>query len=538
MSAIVISNGVIRLDAWSDPVEALVVDGGVVTYAGTLDGANSSVGRATRRVDLGGATVVPGLVESHVHLVFAGLTDSWTDCRSPLNNSVSDLQAALRKDLNDVADGRWLRGWGYDDTLLAEGRHPTRDDLDAVSTDVPIVMSHISGHFAVANSKALEIAYIHDDSPDPDEGRYVHDSDGRLTGLMWEMGAVHKVLGAVPGVTDQEVRDAATRSLQLAASRGMTAVHDLGIGTAAGALELDAWQRLAENRSIPIRVAGYLRSDLLGTRLHDDPLFFKRPEDGNFRLAGAKFWSDGSIQGLSGALKFPYSCTDSDCGELLFSPEDLYQQLADVDAAGGQCAVHANGDLAISTVAQAYAAIHQKTGRSDARHRVEHLQMASKEDIDSLVSSRSVASIFANHVYYWGDRHRDRFLGADRAARIDPTRDAESAGLHFGMHSDCPITPMDILATFRTAVTRQTSSGSVLGKDQRIGRRAALHALTADSAYLVRDEGRRGTLVPGMDADLTVLDADVVGLPIDATQKARAVATMVAGEFVVDTVGF
>lgn len=538
MSAIVISNGIIRTDAWSDPVEALVVDGGVVTYAGSLDGAHSSAGRSARHVDLDGATVVPGLVESHVHLVFAGLTDSWTDCRSPLNTSIGDLQAALRSDLKDLTNGRWLRGWGYDDTLLAESRHPTRDDLDAVSADVPIVMSHISGHFAVANSKALEIAQIHDDSPDPAEGRYVHDRDGRLTGLMWEMGAVHKVLGAIPGVTDQEVRDAATRSLKLAASRGMTAVHDLGIGTAAGELELDAWHRLAADGSIPIRVAGYLRSDFLGTRPQDDPLLFKRPEDGNFRLAGAKFWSDGSIQGLSGALKQPYSCTDSDCGELLFSPEDLHRQLAAVDAVGGQCAVHANGDLAISTVAGAYAAIHEKTGRSDPRHRVEHLQMASTDDIASLVNSGSVASIFANHVYYWGDRHRDRFIGADRAARIDPTGDAESAGLHFGMHSDCPITPMDVLATFRTSITRQTSGGSVLGEDQRIGRRAALHALTADSAYLVHDENRRGTLAPDMDADLTVLDADVVGLPIDETQDARAVATMVAGEFVFEDAGF
>lgn len=538
MSALLITNGTIRLDAWSDPVQALAVRDGRILCTGTLEQVEASAGAASQRVDLDGATVVPGLIESHVHPVFFGLTRNWSDCRSPLNGSITEIQQALRKDLSAMREGAWLRGWGYDDTLLAEGRHPNRDDLDAVSRDVPVIVSHISGHFVAANSRALELAGIHKDKPDPSDGRFVRDDDGNLTGLMWEMGAVHALLGAMPQTSAADVRNAALYAMEVAAERGITSIHDLGVGIMAGDLELQAWRKLAAEGTLPVRVTGYVRSDLAFQYLDESPNIFAQPAVGNYRVAGAKFWSDGSIQGLSGALKEPYSCLDTECGELLYSPEELLALLHRVDDAGGQCAVHANGDHAISTVADAFTALRRLSRQPDPRHRVEHLQMASSKDISSLVESGSAASIFANHVYYWGDRHRDRFLGAERAARIDPTRDAYDGGLHFGMHSDCPITPMDALATFRTAVTRLTSGGSVLGEAQKLDPRAALHALTADSAFLTHDETHLGTLATGMDADLTVLDHDVVGLPIEQTSDVSAVATVVGGQFVLNRGGF
>jgi predicted amidohydrolase YtcJ len=538
MPATTFFNGTIRTDAWSEPVEALAVDQGRVLSAGTLDEARAASGSGARQVDLDGAVVVPGLVESHVHPIFFGLTQNWTDCRSTGEYSIADIQDALRSDLASVSDGQWLRGWGYDNTLLTEGRHPTRDDLDAVSVDVPVVISHISAHFVVANSKALDLAGIHEDRPDPANGHFIRDESGRLTGLMWEMGAVHAALDAMPQPSESDIEQAARDAADVAVRRGMTSIHDLAVGIMAGDDELRTWRSLADQGNIPLRVTGYIRADLAQEYLNDSPDLFAQPASGNYRVAGAKFWSDGSIQGLSGALKEPYSCLDTECGELLYSPEELVDILRHIDDAGGQCAVHANGDLAISTVARAFAALRETSGQKDPRHRLEHLQMASVDDISSLVESDSVASIFANHIYYWGDRHRDQFIGADRASRIDPTRDAQKGGLHFGMHSDCPITPMDALSTFHTAVTRRTSGGSTLGEDQRIDQRAALHALTSDSAYLTHDEDHLGTLRAGMDADLTVLDRDIVGSAAEDTGDVSALATVVGGEFVYNDGGF
>ena len=177
---VILVNGTIRTDAFSEPVDALAIAGGSVVAAGTVAQVAQAVPTPARRIDLAGRAVVPGLVESHVHPIFFGLTRNWADCRSPENRSVEDVVRRLQARAADLPAGAWLRGWGYDDTLLAEQRHLTREDLDRVSTDVPIAVSHISGHFLAANSRALELSGITEQSPDPAEGRFARDEQGRL----------------------------------------------------------------------------------------------------------------------------------------------------------------------------------------------------------------------------------------------------------------------------------------------------------------------------------------------------------------------
>lgn len=158
--------------------------------------------------------------------------------------------------------------------------------------------------------------------------------------------------------------------------------------------------------------------------------------------------------------------------------------------------------------------------------------MASAADLYDLVDAGGVASVFANHIYYWGDRHRDVFLGKERANRLEPLSEAVRAGLHFGLHSDCPITPMDSLRTLWTAVSRRTSGGEVLGEAQKLTAAQALHSLTADSARLVHEEGRRGMLEPGMMADFAVLDRDILQASEQELAQVVVLATVVAGEWV------
>lgn len=241
---LILTGGAIRPDAFSELVEALGVADGKVAAYGTVDDVRAQLVGARVR-DLDGATVIPGLVESHVHPIFFGLTLGWVDCRSPQNGSVGDIQAALRAELAAVPDGGWLRGWGYDDTLLAERRHLNGADLDAVSTDVPIVVTHISGHFLAANSAALRRCGVDARTPEPSEGHIVRDDAGEPTGLMWEMGAVALVLDAVPAPEPERLVEAARAAMDTAARRGMTTVHDLGIGLIAGLPELDTWRALA-----------------------------------------------------------------------------------------------------------------------------------------------------------------------------------------------------------------------------------------------------------------------------------------------------
>lgn len=531
MNQQILTGGTIRTTADSAPIEALGISKGCIFAVGTLQEVVGALPEA-EVINIGDRTIVPGLVESHVHPIFFGLTKNWVDCRSPLNANIGEILVRLRERLDRADDaGSWVRGWGYDDTLLSENRHPTRDELDEVSLNVPIVISHISGHFLVANTKALELAGVDDRTAEPAEGRFIKDVDGRLTGLMWEIGAVSRVLDCIPQPSERELLDAARLAVETAAHRGMTTIHDLGIGLMAGYAELQTWERLASIGELPLRVEGYLRGDLVDQFIALHPEGFPYTV-GNFTLRGAKYWSDGSIQGLSAALSQPYSCAEESCGDLLFSLEDLVALISKVDKLGGQCAVHANGDLAIRTVIAAIKAVKESGGRRNARHRVEHLQMASARDIDDLVDAGGVASVFANHIYYWGDRHRDIFLGKERADRMEPLSEAVRAGLHFGLHSDCPITPMDSLRTLWTAVTRRTSGGEVLGEAQKLTVAEALHSLTADSAWLVHEEGRRGTLEVGMYADFAVLDRDILQVSEHELAEVEVLATVVAGEWV------
>ncbi|KAA0023442.1 amidohydrolase [Antrihabitans cavernicola] len=512
-------------DLTAPTVAALVIEGDSVFAVGNRTEMADLAGPGARRIDLPGATVVPGLIESHVHPTYAGLTDGWADCRTPPCTSVADVQAALRA--ANVGTG-WIRGWGYDDTLLRENRHLTRDDLDAVSTERPIIVQHISGHFAVANTVGLAAAGIDESTVDPGDRGFPRTDDGRLTGLAWEVDAVVRLTDAIPEASEQDVRAALLRSLELARSRGITTVHDLAIGIAGGAQELSAYHYLDGRGELPVHTVGFVRGDLRESIPSGDEFRSVAPPGSRFRLAGAKLWADGSIQGLSAALRNPYACNPDHHGDLLYSQDELDAKVIDIHRAGGQVAVHANGDAAVGAAISALTRAQDSDGRR-ARHRIEHCQVSSPADLAAIRDAELGVSFFVNHIRYWGDRHRDRFLGPERAADIDPLASAAALGLRFGLHSDCPITPMDPLQTIRTAVSRLTSAGSVLGADQRISVQRAIRAMTVDSAYLVHDEGRVGTLAPGRRADLVALDGDLAALADGAAEIPRPVLVLVDG---------
>ncbi|MFU9028786.1 amidohydrolase [Rhodococcus erythropolis] len=521
------ADAILTQDMASPQVEALVLDGGLVVATGSQKDMAEHAGPETRRLDLAGATVIPGLIESHIHPTYAGLTDGWADCRTPPCASITDIQGALR---NSTPTHGWIRGWGYDDTQLREGRHLTRDDLDAVCTDRPIIVLHISGHFAVANTAALATAGIDESTVDPGDSQFPRGADGRLTGMAWEIDAVARLSAAIPDLTQVEVQTALLRSLTLARSRGITTVHDLGVGLSAGMQELAAYRALDITGEIPVHTVGFLRGDLAIAELEEGNIAFTAvPAPGSrFRLAGAKFWADGSIQGLSAALRTPYTCSPNHHGDLLYPQEQLDDMVLQVHREGGQVAVHANGDAAVAAAIAALRKAHRSDGRR-ARHRIEHCQVSGPADLEAIRDAEIGVSFFVNHVFHWGDRHRDRFLGPERAGNLDPLACADDIGLKFGLHSDCPITPMDPLQTIRTAVNRLTMGGAVLGSHQRIGVQRAVQAMTVDSAYLVHDEGRVGILAPGRRADLVALDGTLAALADASSEIPQPALVMIDG---------
>jgi predicted amidohydrolase YtcJ len=525
---IVAADAILTMDPRHPVVRALWVQDGRIRAAGEPEELLRLAGPSARRREWTGSTIVPGLIESHMHPVSTAMTSMWADCRSPGCADIGDILVALRERLASTSG--WIRGWGYDDSLLADRRHLTRADLDAVSTDRPIVVTHISGHFAAANSVALGIAGVSEETVDRLDDGYPRDESGRLTGLLREVGPVLRVLDHVPGPEPALVARALRDTLAAAAARGATTIHDLAMTRPM----LELYHRLEDSGDLPVAVVGYLRGDLLVQGEADGSVF--RGEPGRrFRLAGAKFWADGSIQGLTAALREPYHCCErttgseaasAHAGDLLQSEEELREMCAAAARLGAQVAVHANGDRAVETALSVLGPLQDPSG---GPHRIEHCQVVSARTLEGIRTAGLGVSFFVNHVHHWGDRHRALFLGEDRAANLDPLADADRVGLRFGLHSDSPVTPVDPVRTLWTAVARHTSSGEVLGGHQRVTAARAVQAMTRDSAWLTGDDGRKGSLSAGMAADLAVIEGDVLRPGADALKAARVAGVMVDG---------
>lgn len=532
---LVLVNGVVRpMSQVMTSHEAIAVRNGRVLAVGTNREVMALTGQATAAVDLRGRVAVPGFIETHNHPAFYGLTmAAAVDAGSPPNERVSDIVERVADAVRQQERDTWIRGYRYDDTLLDDDRHPTRHDLDPASPDHPVCLMHISGHFCVLNSAALRVVGIGDGTPDPAGGVIERDESGRPTGVLVETAAF-QAYAAMPAGDVDSCAEALVRANDSYLSHGITTVHDTGLGLTGGELELAAYRAAIRTDRFRVRVQAYLVAELLPGLAEGDagsvaPGLEDVPAD-RFRTAGVKMWADGSIQGLTGALSEGYACAPNQNGDLILTRKELQQRIAALDAAGLQVAVHGNGDRAIQTILDSYRTLGVSPGERDSRHRIEHCQMAGEEQLDAMAEAGILASFFIKHVYYWGDRHRDRFLGPVRADRLNPLASAMKHGVRFGLHSDTPVVPVAPLEGMWCAVQRTTRNGHTLGAEQAIDVVSALRAYTAEAAYLAHEEHDKGRLEPGMLADIAVLSRDPLTVDRDTLNDIAVEATIVGGE--------
>jgi hypothetical protein len=419
----------------------------------------------------------------------------------------------------------WIFGIGYDDTLLAEGRHPTRADLDRVSTAQPVVALHVSGHLAAVNSLALEKLGYDASTPDPEGGRIRRDASGAPDGVLEESAAESATRAlASPGVADalRIVR----RATEMYLAAGVTTAQN---GFATGA-QLRALPWIARLRVAPLRLVLW-PGEAEGDALVDGSL--AAPQDDPWVAIGAvKLVADGSLQGYTGHLTQPYFVPPGDDvsfrGYARIPREKLVAWVERLHRAGLQVAIHGNGDAAIDDILDAIEHAQSVAPRADARHVIVHAQTAREDQLDRMAALGVVPSFFVLHTWYWGDRHRERFLGPERAARISPAASAARRGIPFTLHADTPVVPMEPLRVVWSAVNRTTTSGAVLGPEQRIDATAALRAVTIDAARQHFLEHDRGSLEAGKLADLVVLDRSPFDDPASIDQV-RVVETIVGG---------
>jgi hypothetical protein len=541
--AIYVNGTILTMNEENSQAEAVATMRDKIVATGKKEFIRKLAGPATRVVDLAGKTLVPGLNEPHNHFGVYGIYAlRLANLQSPPLGRVTNMQdliEVLGERAGKTPNGEWVGGRGYDDTLMAEKRHPTRQDLDQASTTHPIFITHVSGHLSVANSRALAIAGITKETVVPPGG--VIRKDPRTSepdGVLEEMPAQALVFRHLPPLTMDlrlEAMDLATRDYL---KTGVTSCSDAGVafpGIGSPA-EIVAYQRARKQGLVPIRMTLMVGIEFLLGADGKSPSFVTGFGDDRLKIGPAKIIVDGSIQGYTGWLAKPYYVPfkgdSSYRGYPVTAPERLNRLVLEAHKAGCQIAAHGNGDAAIDAILDAYQLSQKEFPRPDARHRIEHCQMAREDQLDRMTELGVSPSFFASHTYYWGDRHKAIFMGPERAQRISPLKSALKRGIKFTLHADCPVTPVSPLFCVFAAVNRITRNGEVLGPGYRLTPEEALRAVTIDAAWQTFDEKIKGSIEAGKLADFTILTENPLTVAPEKIKDIKVEEVFIGGKSV------
>jgi len=516
---------------------AMLIDDGRILAVGdraACDAAAARAGLAPELVDLGDRVVVPGFVDAHAHPLMYGQMMTWVDCGPERAGSITEIVELLRAAAAELPAGRPVRGYGYEHRNLAEGRHPTRFQLDAVATDREVYLMNASGHGGVVNSCTLERNGIDRDTPDPDGGTFFRDADGELTGELSD--AACNILTGVHGVkighhgpnfhlADEPAEhlrqlDAATRRFL---AGGVTTIGDAQVSRR----ELDMYLRLAEAGRLELRVSMYLLSHLLDDAI--DMGLVGAFGNAHLSFAGIKLYADGTLGGWTAYFPDGYVGDPCRTGQLYHEPAAYGELIRRAHEVGLQTATHAQSPTAIEMVVSAIEAALEERPDADARHRIEHCGLPSPDQITRMATAGIRPVNQTQHYFNWGEGVEEA-IGTP-GERFNPLGEFEAAGVPFTISSDAPVAEPIPLEAIQTAVTRVTRRGHRLGPDGlRVSARAALRAHTIEGAISLGREDDLGSLEVGKLADFAVLSDDPLAVADDAISSIRVEQTWVGGE--------
>ncbi len=519
-------------------VEALAVKDGRIAFAGAISDAGSWKGPDTRVVNLAGRTLLPGFVDGHSHIFLHVAGQDWADLSSPPAGAAadfSDIIQALKKKQKELGakKSEWLIGFGYDQDLLTEKRHPTAADLDRAFPDTPVILVHVSGHIFIVNSAGLKAKGIDAATRDPSGGVIVRLPNSRQpSGELQENARFPFFDVAFKKEPIDVTAKKLAKSLAHYARYGVTTAQEGGLQES----QLAVARAVAERGEMSLDFVGLVFQPWAEKLIADGKARWGTYEKG-VKLAGIKLTVDGSPQGKTAYLSKPYltpvpGC-DSDCRGVSALDATKVNELFLLSYKNNvQVYAHCNGDAAIDLMLAgheyALAQLEEAAGEKDRRTVIVHSQIMRPEQLDAYAKYRIVPSFFTNHTYFWGDVHLAN-LGEERASFISPMRSALDKGLRAANHTDYNVTPIDQMFTVWTAVNRKTRSGRVLGPEQRITPYEALQAITINGAYMLFEEGDKGSLEPGKLADLVILDRNPLKVDPAAIKDIKVMETIKSG---------
>ncbi len=537
MSRYIFTNGnILTMDDTVPFAEAVAVDGGLIAATGALDDMKALMPDAEVR-DLQGHTLLPGFIDGHSHFPSGGMNRLFGADMAV--TTMAELQGRLKKKAAEDRPNEWIIGHSFDEQFMEGKRFPTIRELDEVSTQYPIFMRHVSGHTGYVNSRALAMAGITRDTPNPAGGIIGRNPDGTPNGVLEGIPAQTLVRRLIPSYSREEMKQALLAESLVYAAAGITTAQggpafspmDAEMGYEVTKLFLDC----ARDGSLPLRTVLFVRANRLDKL---DPYPSGRAGTdlsgcGMVTLGAAKLWADGDPRAHTGYFSSPYTLRREGegefFGEFLYTPEELTELILPMHLRGWQIAIHANGDAGIETVLTAYENLQRRAPRPDARHLIIHSQYATQKQLMRMAMAGVYPCFFTAPLFYWDHIHEQE-VGRDRVENFCPLGDAARLGLRFNLHTDSPILPVDPLIQVGLAVTRTSRSGTVRGRHQALSPWRALKAVTIDAAFLNFEEDRKGSIRPGKYADFVVLEKNPLEVPGEEIKDIKVLTTIVGGQ--------
>jgi predicted amidohydrolase YtcJ len=476
---------------------------------------------------------MPGFIDGHAHVQQFGAQAVGANLLAPPDgtvNTIDDLVARLKTfaDGPDVELTGWIFGAGYDDALL--GRHPTREDLDKVSTTVPVMATHISGHFCAVNSVGLKMIGYDASTPNPEGGVIRREADGKTpNGVLEELAAIPHMLKALMPTTQEKKDLFLNRGLELAKSYGYTTANE---GRMFGPMHADM-QSAASRGLVDIDVTGWM--DYTGRAELDKG--FGTNYTNHYRLAGLKITLDGSPQGRTAWRTVPY-LIPPDGQEPGYKgypaiPETklIESYLDEAYTKGWPVKVHVNGDAAIDQLFEALKPVVAKHGVKPGQVILVHGQFIRPDQVQQLKSLGIFPSMFPMHTFYWGDWYK-QIVGPEQAARISPMRSILNTGLHATSHTDAPVALPNLMQVVWATVNRTSRSGTIIGPDERVTPYEAMKMITIWSAEQFGEQATKGTIEQGKLADLVVLSDNPITVDPATINRIQVLETIKDGKTV------
>jgi predicted amidohydrolase YtcJ len=529
------NGSIITIDESSPEAEAVaILDGKIIAVGGKIDVLKTK-GDTTSLVDLKGRTMLPGFVDAHGHVMGGGLQALSANLLAPPDGEVKSI-ASLQQTLKDwmavnkeaVEKIQLVVGFGYDNAQLAELRHPVREDLDAVSTELPICLVHQSGHIISVNSKALEVGGITVESPNPAGGVIQRGADGKEPNGVLEETAAFPLLIKLLGRAGREgSAQFAKAGAELWASFGYTTAQDGR--TMPGAFA--TMKSVADAGEFKIDVVSY--PDVLVDRelikREVSPKYKSR-----FRVGGAKLTIDGSPQGFTAWRDRPYykpvgNYPPGYAGYAAATPQQVGDAIAWAYENNIQILTHANGEAASDELIASIEAAQKEYGGEDRRSVLIHGQFLREDQVDSLNRLDIMPSLFPMHTFYWGDWHREHTVGPQLADNISPTGWCVRRGMKFSSHHDAPVAFPDSMRVLDATVTRRSRSGDIIGPEQRVDVMTALKAMTIWPAWQHFEEQTKGSIKVGKLADFVILDKNPLDVDPETLDQIKVTETIKEG---------